>query len=293
MSTVEKSLISVSAVLSLPIDKVWDFWTKPNHIVLWNNASDDWHTPKAENDLRVGGKFLSRMEAKDGSMGFDFTGEYTAVEKYKLIAYTMSDGRKASTLFESVGNETSVTTIFEAETENSLEMQKTGWQAILNNFKKYAEGFNKKEKLKFEIRINAPVEKVYSSIIADDTYRKWTAVFNPTSHFKGNWEVGSKMLFIGTDEEGNEGGMVSKVKENEPNQFISVEHLGVYQNGKEITSGPEVEGWAGSHENYIFKSENGSTLVAVELESISSFKEYFNNTFPKALEVLKSICEKQ
>lgn len=134
-----KPMITVEATVNSAVEKVWKFWTLPEHITQWNNASDDWHTPKAENDLRVGGKFLSRMEAKDGSFGFDFCGTYDKVVPNKLIAYTMGDGRKAEVIFTSKGNETGIVTVFEAENENPVEMQKGGWQAILNNFKKYAE----------------------------------------------------------------------------------------------------------------------------------------------------------
>ncbi|MBK8089913.1 MAG: SRPBCC family protein [Chitinophagaceae bacterium] len=131
--------ITVEATVQAPVEKVWSFYTSPEHIKKWNNASPDWHTPHAENDLRVGGKFLSRMEAKDGSFGFDFWGIYDEVKSNELIAYTLGDNRKAKILFNSSGNSTVVTVTFEAETENSIELQKGGWQSILDNFKKYTE----------------------------------------------------------------------------------------------------------------------------------------------------------
>jgi uncharacterized protein YndB with AHSA1/START domain len=133
------NLITVEVSLNLPIEKVWDAWTKPEHITNWNAASDDWHTPRAENDLRIGGKFLSRMEAKDGSVGFDFNGVYDEVTLHEHIAYTMEGGRKVQILFTKSENQTIVTESFEAENENSIELQKNGWQSILDNFKKYAE----------------------------------------------------------------------------------------------------------------------------------------------------------
>lgn len=105
----------------------------------WNNASDDWHTPHAENDLRVGGKFLSRMEAKDGSFGFDFGGIYSEVKPFEKIKYGLEDGREVETTFAKNGENTEITTTFDAENENPIEMQQNGWQAILNNFKKYVE----------------------------------------------------------------------------------------------------------------------------------------------------------
>jgi uncharacterized protein YndB with AHSA1/START domain len=139
METQDKKSITIQATIKAPVEVVWQKWTKPEHITKWNFASDDWQCPKAENDLRVGGKYSARMEAKDGSFGFDFDVIYDVVNEHKEIAYTMGDGRKASTIFESSGNETKVTTTFDAEKVNSAELQQQGWQAILNNFKKYAE----------------------------------------------------------------------------------------------------------------------------------------------------------
>lgn len=140
MSEKEKTEITVSVTVNAPIQKAWQFWTLPEHITQWNFASEDWHAPKAENDLRAGGKFLSRMEAKDGSFGFDFWGVYDEIKENELIAYTMGDGRKAKISFINEGNTTKVIETFEAESENSIELQQGGWQAILNNFKKYSEG---------------------------------------------------------------------------------------------------------------------------------------------------------
>lgn len=134
-----KETITVETLVNISIDKVWDFWTKPEHITKWNHASDDWHTARAENDLRIGGKFLSRMEAKDGSFGFDFEGIYTDVTINEKISYTLLDDRKVVITFSSTENGVQITETFEAETVNSLELQKLGWQAILNNFKKYVE----------------------------------------------------------------------------------------------------------------------------------------------------------
>src|SRR5687768_1936150 len=139
METANTTAITVQTIVNAPIEKVWKFWTEPGHIIHWNNASDDWHTSRAENDLRVGGKFSARMEAKDGSFGFDFSGDYTNVEEHKTIEYTMGDGRKVKIDFSSEGKATKVVETFDAENTHSVEMQRTGWQAILDNFKKYTE----------------------------------------------------------------------------------------------------------------------------------------------------------
>lgn len=133
------SKITVVATVAASSQKVWDYWTQPKHITKWNFASPDWHCPSSENDLRVGGKMKSRMEAKDGSFGFDFEAVYDEVINQKKIAYTMEDGRQAITHFENVDGKTKVTTTFDAENTHSLEMQQGGWQAILDNFKNYVE----------------------------------------------------------------------------------------------------------------------------------------------------------
>ncbi len=139
MTIENKTNITVEAVVYSEVEKVWNFYTKPEHIVKWNSASDDWHTTKAVSDLQKGGKFLSRMEAKDGSFGFDFGGVYDEIKSYELIAYTLDDGRKATITFKVEGESIIVVVVFEAETQNPIEMQKVGWQAILNSFKKYTE----------------------------------------------------------------------------------------------------------------------------------------------------------
>ncbi|MBO9573036.1 MAG: SRPBCC family protein [Chitinophagaceae bacterium] len=131
--------ITVENTINAPIEKVWKYWSGPEHIVKWCSASEDWHTPSATNDLRSGGKFSSRMEAKDGSYGFDFGGIYDDVRTHELIAYTMGDGRKVKVVFTASGNTTKVVETFDPEATNPIEMQRAGWQAILDNFKKYAE----------------------------------------------------------------------------------------------------------------------------------------------------------
>ena len=131
--------ITIQSTVNSQPKKVWHLWTAPEHILKWNTASDDWHTTRAENDLRVGGSFLSRMEAKDGSFGFDFEGVYDEVVPLKRIVYTMGDGRKVEVDFKERGKDTVIVSTFDAETQNSIQQQRDGWQAILDNFKKYAE----------------------------------------------------------------------------------------------------------------------------------------------------------
>jgi len=135
----EKNTITIEALIHAPIQSVWKKWITPSDITNWCFATDDWHAPKAENDLQVGGKFTTTMAAKDGSFSFDFGGIYTVVKEYSYIEYDIEDGRTVKITFETVDNGTKVIEEFEPENQNPAEMQREGWQAILNNFKKYAE----------------------------------------------------------------------------------------------------------------------------------------------------------
>ena len=142
MLMIHKKKITVEAKVNLPVEHVWDVWNNPNDIKQWNSADPSWHTPSSENDLRVGGKFKNRMEAKDGSVSFDFEGVYTKVEPHKEISYTMGDGRLVITVFKSDNGSTHIQTTFDAEEQNDVAFQQQGWQAILNSFVSYIESTN-------------------------------------------------------------------------------------------------------------------------------------------------------
>lgn len=134
-----EKMIVIKTIVYAPVDIVWKLYTESKHVIHWNNASEDWHTPKAESDLRVGGHFVYRMEAKEGNSGFDFKGIYSMVKKHQRIEYTIEGGRKVHVEFEEEGDKTQVTVAFEPEEVNSHEMQRVGWQSILDNFKRYVE----------------------------------------------------------------------------------------------------------------------------------------------------------
>lgn len=131
--------IIIKTLISGNIKKIWDFYTLPEHITKWNFATSDWQCPRASNDMKVGGKYFARMEAKDGSFGFDFEAIYDKVIPKEKITYTMEDDRKVTIHFNNIDNKTELIIEFDAEEENSIEIQKEGWQSILNNFKKYVE----------------------------------------------------------------------------------------------------------------------------------------------------------
>lgn len=150
------------------------------------------------------------------------------------------------------------------------------------------------KKLQFKVTITAPVTKVYDFMLglgSKSTYEQWTSVFNPTSTYEGSWDKGKKMQFIGVDEKGEKGGMVSRIVENIPNRFVSIQHYGLVKADKEVTEGPEVEKWAGGFENYAFEENKETTTVTVELDTTEEFLDYMNQTYPKALNKLKALCE--
>lgn len=152
------------------------------------------------------------------------------------------------------------------------------------------------KKVQFKTAIKAPVGKVYNTMLGLEdktTYQAWTSEFNPTSTFEGSWDKGAKILFIGTGENGEKGGMVSEIAENIPNKFVSIRAIGILKDGQEITSGQEIEKWAGGLENYSFEENNGVTTVTVEVDMADDFDNYFNETYPKALKKLKAIVENQ
>ncbi|QIH37982.1 SRPBCC domain-containing protein [Flavobacterium sp. Sr18] len=151
------------------------------------------------------------------------------------------------------------------------------------------------KKLQFKVSINASLTKVYDFMLginSKSTYEQWTSLFNPTSTYEGSWDKGNKILFIGIDEKGEKGGMVSKIAENILNRFVSIQHYGLIKADKEITEGPEVEKWANGFENHTFEENNEITTVIVDLDTTEDFLDYMNQTYPKALEKLRELCEK-
>ncbi|MCB7482277.1 SRPBCC domain-containing protein [Christiangramia sediminis] len=147
------------------------------------------------------------------------------------------------------------------------------------------------KKISYSTTINCSVKKTYKTMIDKDHYNDWTSVFNPASRYEGSWDKGSKIIFVGEDKEGNTGGMVSRIKENIPYEFISIEHLGIIEDEKEITEGEKVKEFAGALENYRFIDENGATRVEVEMDTDENWENYFKETWPKALQKLKEVCE--
>jgi uncharacterized protein YndB with AHSA1/START domain len=291
METSTKTTVSIDATINASVEKVWQNWTSTNAITKWNSASPDWHTTKAEHQLQPGGKFSYRMEARDGTFGFDFSGVFDVVKPNEYLESTLDDGRKVKTALIRKGNETHLSQTFEAEETNPADMQREGWQNVLNSFKNYVETLNDHIQLHYEITINAQAKKVYDTMIDKEQYSVWTAAFCPGSYFEGSWAKGSKILFIGTDEKGEKGGMVARVAENISEKFISLEYMGLLKGDEEITTGPEAEDWKGGFENYTLTEKDGSVLLSVDISGTKELQDFFSETWPLALNKLKEISE--
>ncbi len=148
------------------------------------------------------------------------------------------------------------------------------------------------EKMHFSVQINAPKEKVWDTMLSDATYRQWTEGFNPGGYYVGDWEQGSKMLFLGPDpKDGEAAGMVSRIKENRKYEFLSIEHLGIVKNGVEDTTSDEAKKWAPAFENYTFVEKDGGTELSVDQDMLEEYKKSFEEMWPKALQKLKELSE--
>lgn len=287
----ERLVVTVSTTIIAPLEKVWDLFTNPLHIIHWNHASDDWQTSYAESDLRPGGAFLSRMEARDGSEGFDFSGRFTDVVPGKSIAYTLDDGRNVDILFRETAGRTLVMESFETEDVNSAELQKDGWQAILDSFRKYVEGYGRREMLHFETTIDNTPENIFRIMLESEPYGKWTKPFNPESRFTGSWEKGERILFLGTDADGKSSGMLCRIRENIPGKFLSIESVREVVDGKEVTGEGKGDAWKGALENYTLKPAGSKTLLCIDTDVPAEFRDFVLQAWPGALEILKELCE--
>lgn len=285
------SVITVKTTIEAPVEKVWQLWTDPEHVVNWNYATSGWHTPSAVNDLREGGSFRYRMEEITGTTGFNFEGTYTELIPYERIGYQMPDGRKVTLEFISENDITSIVESFIPEPSHSLEMQKVGWQAILDNFKRYVESFSETERMHFETYIESPPEEVYRLMLDRETWSQWASAFDPGSFYEGSWESGAEIRFMATGRDGTRSGLISRITENIPGQYISIDHVGLILEGQEITSGNEVDKLTGNLEYYSFLKQDEGTLLSVDIEVNNEFSPYLVDSWPKALEKLKELCE--
>lgn len=290
----KKNRIEIETLVEAPVSLVWETWTQPRHVIRWNAASPDWCTTSAENDLRVGGTFQSRMEARDGSMGFDFTGRYIQIIPETLIEYILEDGRNVRIEFEDREGTTHIKESFEPEQINAEDLQRAGWQSILDSFKRYAQKIKGSDLLLFECDIHADHTKVFRALHDPELFRKWTVSFNSESRYEGKWEKGSLVRFLGEGSDGKTSGMISRIREHIPSKFISIEHIGMIDGDREIMEGPAVDPWKGALENYTLHNHDQTTRLTVDIDSADEESaNYFKKVWPEALKQLKILCEEK
>lgn len=281
---------TVKTIVNAPLSIVWHLWITPYHIKKWNNASEDWHTPKAMNDLTPGKTFSYTMASKDGVHSFDFSGTYQEVRPKTFISYSLGDGRSVEVRFAETKDGTEVIETFDLEQMNSAELQEQGWQSILNNFKKYVESLLP-NLLQYSCVIPADAKGVFDTMIGKNTYQKWTRAFNPTSRFEGSWEKGRLIFFLGEGEDGKSGGMVSMIADNIPGEHLSIHHIKEWTADDALSNQYAIPDTP-SFENYNFIPVEGGTLLVVDMiGDMLSYKDYFDQTWPSALELLSNICK--
>lgn len=292
-------------IIAKPKSEVW------NYIKLLRNQENFgvWY--------RMDSAMTKHYEGTDGTVGFIYTWESQKVGNGKQTVTNIMEGEKIESQLDFGFGEPANAYLSAEEKSANETLVKWGisgktpypWNLMslffdmgkdfdqgLQNLKEILEA-QKTTTMEFKIEINAPVAKVYRTMLGLDnikTYEEWTAAFNPAhaSTYEGSWAKGSKIRFIGTDENGKRGGMLCEVAENTPNEFVSLIPYGLIEGDREITSGAEVEKWSGGHENYTFAENNGITTVTVDLATFSDFTSFFEEVYPKALERLKEISEK-
>jgi uncharacterized protein YndB with AHSA1/START domain len=285
------SAIVITATIQAPVALVWQYYTQPAHITRWNFATPEWYCPWANADLQPGGTYTARMEAKDGSFGFDFSATYHTVNPHQLLAFTLTDGRQVSIAFKPLDQETQVTVTFEPEQQNPLSLQQTGWQMILDNFKNYAHQRAQSTLLcrEYKITIQAPAALVYDAMLGltqKQTYESWTAHFSPTCSYEGSWNKGANIQFTAIHE-GKKGGITSTVVEHLPQKYIALLHTGLIEDGTIITDEAKIAAWKNAQEIYTFIDQQQTTHLIVNIDISPDYQSYFDEVYPKALLQLK------
>ena len=279
-------IISISVTIKSDIHTVWKSFTETKHIVNWYFASPDWHAPTAEHDFNNGGKFSIRMEAWDESFGFDYTGTYDKIVDFKEVVYTLDDGRKVDTSFMQTGDEIVVSQDFQADEGIDVEMQRMGWQGILNQLKKYVE--SKTVVFEVEADINASADTVWDCLTKNEIYKKWSKAFSPNSEFKGDWDKGKHIDYIDI----GKGGTRALVEGVELNKFIQQRHIATITAENEIdTKSDSAKHWIGTIENYTLKDIGGAIRFTVHIECHEQFREFIESSWNTAILDFKRVCE--
>lgn len=281
--------ITISTTINAPIANVFNSYLNPQDNLRWNTAGYGWTNDYAKIDAIAGGEFHIGYKSPDEKNDFDFNGKYIEIVKDKLIKSELGDGRKVEVNFEAEDEKTHVTIIFDAEEENSLDLQKQGWSAILENFKKFVERKSnpKNASITKNIVIQATKEKVWKMLLEDKPYRQWTSSFTEGSYYEGEMKYDGKIMFLSPSGTG----ISSKIVVFIPNFQISFEHLGGVKDGIEDFKSSEFEGWKYARETYTLNGVDGKVNLQIYVEVTKNEEQMMSDLWDKALAELKKMCE--
>jgi uncharacterized protein YndB with AHSA1/START domain len=284
------STISISQNIKASPSQVFESYLNPKDNQRWQNAGGGWSTGFVNIDAQNGGRFEAEFKAADGVNDFVFGGTFDQIIPNQKINYTMDDGRKSEVLFEEISpNQTKVSINFEAENQNSAELQQQGWNQILVNFKTFVERkVNPKNAILVKnIEIKTSKEKVWETLLDQQSYQKWTAIFCEGSYYEGEMKLNNKIWFLSP----GKSGLSSLVKVLIPGFQVSFEHLGAVKNGVEDFESPEFLGWKGARETYTLTEKNGITNLEIYQDLTKTELEMFDKMWDKSLQKIKELSE--
>lgn len=283
-------VITITTTIQAPIHTVFESYLSPADNLRWNTAGEGWTVSHTTINPVIGGTYSIGFKSPDGANDFDFGGVYTNIIPDQLITSILDDGRHVKVLFEEKDNEAIVTIEFDAEQENSLELQEQGWGKILTHFKQFIERKSKPthRSILKTIDIHASVEKVWDVLLQDQSYRQWTKVFDEDSYYEGEMKYQGKIKFLSS----HNGGLASNVHVYIPYYQISFEHLGVIIDGVEDFDNPQFADWKGARETYTLTPQGSSTHLEIYVELTQEEYEYMSNLWDQALIKIKDLAEK-
>jgi uncharacterized protein YndB with AHSA1/START domain len=284
------SIINISQNIKASPNQVFESYLNSKDNQRWQNAGGGWSTGFVNIDAQNGGKFEAEFKAADGINDFVFGGTFDQIIPNKKINYTIEGGRKAEVLFEEISpNETKVSINFEAETQNSIDLQRQGWNQILVNFKTFVERkVNPKNAILLKnIEIKSSKEKVWKVLLDQQNYQKWTASFCEGSYYEGEMKLNNKIWFLAPDKSG----LSSLVKVLIPGFQVSFEHIGAVKNGIEDFDSPGFVGWKGARETYTLNEKDDFTNLEIYQDLTKTELEMFDQMWNKALQTIKELSE--
>ncbi len=279
-------VIEIEVLIKNSLDKVWEYWTGQPFISQWYSASDDWWTPWVNQNFQVDQGFVYRMEARDGSMGFDFSGVFTEIVDHEKIVYVLEDGRKVLTTFEERDGRILLKQAFDAEDQNSAQMQKDGWQAILNHFKSFCEG--DQIEMSFRTVLGTNPNRVWEYLTLPRLYEEWAIAFSEQPKFVGQWVEGGTIDFI----DFQEGGTRVQLDKVKPFEKLYMTHIAMIDGQAGIVEDhPEAPTWVGTKENYDLELVGKETILTIHIMCHPKYVDYLRNSWEKAVKLMTHVIK--